>query len=620
MEVRCIKATKSLTQLGKPGENKRVLNVAAYCRVSTDEPDQKKSYESQISYFRQKINNHEGWRLVDIYADLAMTGTQTENRPELRRMMEACRAGEIDLIETKSISRFSRNTYETLKYVRELKELNIAIEFEEDGINTLTMDGELILTVLCANYQQEVENISSHVKMGLRMKMERGELVGYSACLGYDYDKEHKQLIVNEKEAEIVRYIFRRYLEGVGSPKIAKELQAMQVKTKRGSSQWSGSTVNNIIKNEKYVGDILQGKTFIVNPISKKRKTNKGEMDRFHKMGTHTAIISRQDFELAQEIRTNRGAVHTSKEAGAITRFGRQYAFSHMIECGACGEKFVRRSWHKGKTYSKCVWQCGKSVREGKKACPRSITVSEKELERIFIESFNNISGDYYRGTNEIFEELMAEILKKQEDGVALSELNGKINSIEKKIDKLVSLRVDGDIVEEDYRKQYNKLRTQIDGLNNKKSSLELRMKSALSPMQRLNNMKTFIADNKKLMEFDRKIFETVVSKITIGVNNEGGKGIDNVARIHYIHGVVDDVAINVTGKTENCTTRNAPNNSMIVCESLTGYDARGGLTEVQYRSLSSMLANGAIDEKVYGEISEKLKSINRVTSGFAGG
>ena len=618
MEVRCIKATKSLTQPGKLGENKRVLNVAAYCRVSTDEPDQKKSYESQISYFRQKINNHEGWRLVDIYADLAMTGTQTENRPELRRMMEACRAGEIDLIETKSISRFSRNTYETLKYVRELKELNIAIEFEEDGINTLTMDGELILTVLCANYQQEVENISSHVKMGLRMKMERGELVGYSACLGYDYDKEHKQLIVNEKEAEIVRYIFRRYLEGVGSPKIAKELQAMQVKTKRGSSQWSGSTVNNIIKNEKYVGDILQGKTFIVNPISKKRKTNKGEMDRFHKMGTHTAIISRQDFELAQEIRTNRGAVHTSKEAGAITRFGRQYAFSHMIECGACGEKFVRRSWHKGKTYSKCVWQCGKSVREGKKACPRSITVSEKELERIFIESFNKISGDYYRGTNELFEELMTEVIKKQEDGVALSELNGKINSVEKKIDKLVSLRVDGDIVEEDYRKQYNKLRTQIDGLKNKKSSLELRMRSALSPMQRLNNMKIFIANNKKLIEFDRKIFETVVSKVAIGVKK--GKGIDNIARIHYIHGVVDDVVISGTGKDENSSCRNAPDESMTVCENQAGYETRGGLTEVQYRSLSAMLANGAIDEKMYGEISEKLKSINRVTSGFAGG
>ena len=186
------------------------LRVAAYARVSTDSEDQLNSFESQVKYYNEKINKNNEWLFVEVYAYESISGIQDSLN------------GKIDLILTKSISRFARNTLDTLKYVRMLKEKNVAILFEEENINTLEMAGELLLTILSSVAQQESETISSHVKLGLKMKQQRGELIGYNGCLGYTYDKESKSISVNEEEAEIVKYIFNRYAQGVGSSIIAK--------------------------------------------------------------------------------------------------------------------------------------------------------------------------------------------------------------------------------------------------------------------------------------------------------------------------------------------------------------------------------------------------------------
>jgi len=188
------------------------MRVAAYCRVSSDSEDQLNSYQSQVKYYEHKINENIDWELVDIYADEAISGTQTNKRTDFMRMINDCLQGKIDLILTKSISRFARNTVDTLKYVRMLKERNIAVLFEEENINTLEMAGELLLTILSSAAQQESETISSHVKLGLKMKKERGELIGFNRCLGYEYNQETKELTIVESEAEIVRYIFDRYI------------------------------------------------------------------------------------------------------------------------------------------------------------------------------------------------------------------------------------------------------------------------------------------------------------------------------------------------------------------------------------------------------------------------
>ncbi|MEI3599717.1 MULTISPECIES: recombinase family protein [unclassified Oceanobacillus] len=277
-KVEVIRANSDLASR-KRGKEIKQLRVAAYCRVSTDSEDQLNSYKSQVSYYSDLIQKNVEWVLVDIYADEAITGTQVTKREDFQRMINDCMNGDIDMVITKSISRFARNTLDTLKYVRMLKERDIAVYFEDEKINTLTMDGELLLVVLSSVAQQEVENISANVKKGLKMKMQRGELVGFQGCLGYDYHPEDKSISINEKEAEIVRYIFQRYVEGAGGSIISRELENLGYKTKRGTPTWAETTVLGIIKNEKYKGDILMGKTFTLDPISKRRLENFGEED-----------------------------------------------------------------------------------------------------------------------------------------------------------------------------------------------------------------------------------------------------------------------------------------------------------------------------------------------------
>ena len=201
-DVEVIKARNTLSPRARTNFEKR-LRVAAYCRVSTDTEDQLNSYKSQVEYYTELIKSKPEWSLAGIYADEAITGTQVKKREDFQRLINDCMNGDVDMVITKSISRFARNTLDTLKYVRMLKDKGVAVFFEEENINTLTMDGELLLVILSSVAQQEVENISANVKKGLKMKMQRGELVGFQGCLGYDYNPEDKTLTVNEEEAAV---------------------------------------------------------------------------------------------------------------------------------------------------------------------------------------------------------------------------------------------------------------------------------------------------------------------------------------------------------------------------------------------------------------------------------
>ncbi|MDU5525800.1 MAG: recombinase family protein, partial [Clostridioides difficile] len=336
--------------------------VAAYCRVSTDSKDQLESYKSQVDYYTNLIKNNKNWTLAGIYADEATTGTTATKRADFMRLISDCQNGDIDMIITKSISRFARNTLDTLKYVRLLKENNVGVVFEEENIDTLTMDGELLLTILSSVAQQEVENTSAHVKKGLKMKMEKGELIGFQGCLGCDYDPITKSISINEEEAKIVRYIFKRYLEGNGGSVIGRELEEQGYLTPRGKTKWSDTTVLGVIKNEKYIGDILMGKTFTVDPITKRRLANFGESDKYHIENHHEPIISKEDFEKAQEIRLRRAQNRNTiaNKDRKREKLSRQYAFSSMLECGFCGEILSRRTWHTSSIYKKINWQCVK--------------------------------------------------------------------------------------------------------------------------------------------------------------------------------------------------------------------------------------------------------------------
>lgn len=520
--VEIIKAKNSLSDRtrGKVIDRQR---VAAYCRVSTDSEDQLNSYKSQVQYYTSLIKKKSDWIFAGIYADEAITGTQVTKREDFQRLINDCVNGEIDMVITKSISRFARNTLDTLKYVRLLKEQNIAVFFEDEKINTLTMDGELLLVVLSSVAQQEVENISANVKKGLKMKMQRGELVGFQGCLGYDYNKEDKSITINEEEAEIVRYIFNRYIEGAGGMVISRELRNLGYKTKRSGTSWPETTIIGIIKNEKYKGDILMGKTFTVDPISKRRLDNFGEEDRFYIRDHHEPIISEEVFEKAQEILQRRSKARSLREDGKREKFSRQYAFSCLLECGFCGSTLSRRSWHSGTQYNKIIWQCVTSTKKGKKFCPDSKGIAESTIEQAFIESYRLLCAND--------KDVLDEFLKRTEETLCdsnaakqLVKVERELQSIEMKRSKLVDMRLDEEIDKNTYDAKSAELATKAAQLEAERQSLQETEKTEKDVKRRITVFRKTLEQHNVLETFDRYVFESIIEKVIVGGYDENGE------------------------------------------------------------------------------------------------
>ena len=335
------------------------------------------------------------------------------------KLMEDCMSGMIDIVMTKSISRFSRNLVDTLQYVRMLKERGVTIIFEKENINTSTMESEMQLA------QNEVESLSQNVKMGVKMKMRRGEMMGFNGCLGYDYHKEDKTITINEKEAEAVRYIFNRYVEGAGGKVIARELKNLGYKTKRGDSNFSEHGVIGIIKNEKYKGDLLMGKTFTVDPITKRRLDNMGEADQYYTENHHEAIVSRELWDKTNDILNKRRGSHT-RSNGKRDKYSRQYSFSCMLKCGFCGGNLTRRTWNSQTDYKKVIWQCVTATKQGKKECPYCKGVPEALIEEAFVRAYNALctyDGEFING----FLEYVKAGLQNNDTDRELKNLNKKI-------------------------------------------------------------------------------------------------------------------------------------------------------------------------------------------------
>ena len=520
-DVEIIKARNTLSQRSKTNLTKR-LRVAAYCRVSTDSEDQINSYKSQVQYYTDLIKGNSEWSLADIYADEAITGTQVTKREDFQRLINDCMNGDIDLIVTKSISRFARNTLDTLKYVRMLKEKGIAVFFEEENINTLTMDGELLLVILSSVAQQEVENISANVKKGLKMKMQRGELVGFQGCLGYDYHSEDKSITINEEEAEIVRYIFNRYVAGAGGSVIAQELQNLGYKTKRGSSTWAETTVIGIIKNEKYKGDILMGKTFTLDPISKRRLDNFGEEDQFYIRDHHEAIISEEVFNAAQEILKRRAKPRRLGTDGKREKFSRKYAFSCLLECGFCGSTLTRRSWHSGSQYNKIIWQCVTATKKGKKFCPDSKGIAEETIEQAFIESYHLLC----QNNKDVLDEFISrteEALSAGNAGKQLAKAEKDIKALEAKRAKLVDMHLEEIIDKATYEAKYLNLTEQIEQLKITCRDLQDASETENTMKRRISEFRKTLEQNEVLDTFDRYVFESIVEKVIVGGYDEDG-------------------------------------------------------------------------------------------------
>ncbi|TCT15990.1 DNA invertase Pin-like site-specific DNA recombinase [Natranaerovirga pectinivora] len=288
MRVRIIEPTKKV-------ENKK-LKVCAYARVSTDNTKQGESLENQITYYKRLITSNPEYDFVGIFADKGITGT-TENRPEFKRMLDLCREKKIDVIITKSISRFARNTLDTLNYVRTLKELGIGVLFEKENINTLDSKGEVLLTILSSLAQDESRSISENSTWGIRRKFEQGKvIVNHKKFLGYDKD-EDGNLVINEKQAKIVKRIYKDFLNGKGANRIAKELEEERIQNWNGTTKWYVSSIRKMLTNEKYKGDAILQKTYTVDFLTKKRVENKGEVPMYYVEESHPAIIDKEMWE-----------------------------------------------------------------------------------------------------------------------------------------------------------------------------------------------------------------------------------------------------------------------------------------------------------------------------------
>lgn len=339
--------------------------VCAYARVSTDHEKQGESLENQINYYERLISVNPEYEFVGVFADRGISGT-TDNRPEFKRMLEHAKEGAIDIIITKSISRFARNTTVVLQRVRELKELGVEVRFEKENINTLSGDGELMLTVLSSFAQEESKNISENIKWAIRKKFERGELmINTQRFLGYDKDG-HGNLIIIEAEAEIVRRIFAEYLQGKGVFTIAKNLNASGIPTVAGG-RWQESTILNMLKNEKYKGDALLQKYYTPDHLKKITVPNNGELDSYYIENNHPSIISEKQWDaVQQELRVR---AESKGNFGDTSKYQNRYPLTGLLHCGKCGATLRRRTWNSKLPCRKIVWQCSTYIKHGKHAC-----------------------------------------------------------------------------------------------------------------------------------------------------------------------------------------------------------------------------------------------------------
>ncbi len=336
--VRMIPATINIATrvpLSVPSRRK----VAGYARVSTDQEEQQNSYEAQIDYYTRYIKEHADWEFVSVYTDEGVTGTSTRHREGFQQMVADALAGKIDLIVTKSVSRFARNTVDSLMTIRKLKEHGTEVYFEKENIWTFDGKGELLLTIMSSLSQEESRSISENVRWGQRKKAADGRFsLNYPHFLGYDKGEDGK-LVVNPEQAELVRRIYGMFLAGMSPYVIAKTLTEEGVPTPAGKEKWSNTTVRSLLSNEKYRGDALIQKTYSIDFLSKERLKNTGQLPQFYVENDHEAIISPDTFDLVQNELIKR------KRGGGV--------FGGMIFCGDCGALFGPKTWHSTDRYKR---------------------------------------------------------------------------------------------------------------------------------------------------------------------------------------------------------------------------------------------------------------------------
>lgn len=514
------------------------LRVAAYCRVSTDDKEQINSYKAQIEYYTEKINKNPEWQMAGIFADEGISGTQAKKRPEFLKMIRQCRQGKIDLILTKSFSRFARNTLDSVDYIRELRALGIGVVSEKENMNTLNEDSEMLITILSCFAQAESESISKNVSWGVRQSFKNGKVpIKYTTLLGYRKGKNDLPEIIPD-EAEIVKEIFCKYLDGMSLKQIADSLNSRGVKTKHKNTTWKPEVVKGILKNEKYSGDAILQKTYVTDCITKKTRKNNGELPMYIVKNHHDPIIPRNDFNRVQEEMARRSAKRNIAEKLTKTEQGKysaKYALSELLICGECGTHYRRVTWT-AKGFKEIKWRCINRIQYGKKKCHDSPTVDEQPLQKAIIDAINEFC-EVKDDVAKVLRESVSEVVDPNLNGSVLA-AQQRIDELAHNIDELIKLATVPESAAsamadiEKFSEEMKALREFIEAEKLKQAKTERSIAELKAILKRLEN------EDFAMTEYDdvvvRQLIEkvTVMDKKTITVTFKGGfeirKELDN--------------------------------------------------------------------------------------------
>lgn len=487
--------------------------VCAYVRVSTDNEEQKTSYVAQSDEYSNRIQNNPDWTFSGIYADEGISGTSTKHRKQFNLMIETARKGEIDLIMTKSISRFARNTVDCLNFIREMRSINVEIFFEKENIYSSDPKVDFLLTIMSSIAQEEARNTSENVKWNVQKRFNNGiPIVNTTRFLGYTKDKKGGNLVVVPDEAKLVQRVFQMYVSGVGPQNIAKHMESIGAITGAGATKWSISTVQSILKNEKYTGDLVQQKTITVDYLTHRKVKNNDIAPKFHIENSHEAIVDKETYLLAQRIRADRAKVKIGDNKN-LAKYKATYPFSAFIVCSECGRHLMRRYWNYNKPSQRVMQQCGGYI-EGKGTCKAKATYHEM------------IEGATVHMLNEVFlndKDILATIQQVIKATIRISDIELKIIELRKKnentemmISNLIDMQVKNqNLTELDFNTMYQTYSNQLKETNLEVQRLEAEYVTNYDTRARLAKIESTLKQmNEPITEVDGDILRSFIYRM----------------------------------------------------------------------------------------------------------
>ena len=493
-------------------KQQKVKNVCAYCRVSTNIPHQKGSYESQLEYYENMIRSKAGWNFAGIYADYGKSGTKEKGRTDFMRMLEDCEAGEIDIICTKSISRFARNTVECIKVVRELKKKQIDVYFEKERIHTLSEKSELLLSIYSSVAQAESESISSNQKWSIQKRFLNGTYILPNPAYGY-YTNENGLLELDQKQAVVVRYIFDEYLDGKGAWLIAKSLNAQKIPTRTGKKNWIPVTVYTILKNSIYTGDLLLQKTYSEDTVPFVRRKNHGEYRQVLIENDHEPIVTHEEYEAVQRMlkqKSNRTKENHEEQPEEVSEF------KGKVICGICGSSYNRQVKKDRTGKSNITWSCARRI-QTKDLCENDI-IKESQLEQAFRTMWNRLSNH----CDEILVPLVNELEQLQETPMIQEQLERLDKQIQeqKKQREILNHLASGEMIDSAfYMEQQNIISKNLKEYQRAKEQCLSKSRQRKELKQTKELVKQLKKGPQYLESYDKTLFQAIVKQIIINPN-----------------------------------------------------------------------------------------------------